>query len=376
MVLRAVLCGLALMVSGTSAVRADDPIFNDRKMSEWLTMLKEDPQPRKRRAAIVALGQIAIANRDATAPALIAVGKALQVDANAAVREQAATVIGQQKTDDAAVVLNDLAIAMRMEKDVNVRREVAIVLGRFGKLAKVAVTPLIAALKDADSQVKTAAADALGRIGPEAKDAAPSLLTLISEKDKAIRQAAIFALGRINPDDKTTPSLALVQVLKSEKDVELRREIVVSLGFLGESKSEVLTALVAELADSDPDFRTTVVLSLGKFGPAIRSAETALTNLLKNDPDKAVRQHVVRTLCRGLGSDVNLLIPVLTERLKADADFEVRVAIAEELGALGLSAKSAIPILRVAQRDAQIKVREAATKAIKAIESPTPKKEK
>ena len=303
MVRSRLLCGLALLTFGTSISRAEDPIFNDRKMSEWMMMLKEDPQPRKRRAAVVALGQIASANRDATAPALIAVGKALQVDANAAVREQAATVIGQQKTDDAAVVLNDLAVAMRMEKDVNVRREVAIVLGRFGKLAKVAVAPLIAALKDADPQVKAAAADALGRIGPEARDAAPVLLTLVIEKDKAIRQAAIFALGRIDPVDKVTPSMALVGSLKTEKDAELRCEIVVTLGFLGEAKSEVVAALVASLADPDAEFRSTVVLSLGKFGPAIRSAEPELTNLLKNDSDKSVRQHVVRTLCRGLGSD-------------------------------------------------------------------------
>jgi hypothetical protein len=67
------------------------------------------------------------------------------------------------------------------------------------------------------------------------------------------------------------------------------------------------------------------------------------------------------------------LIPVLTERLKNDPAFEVRVAVAEELGALGAAGKPAIPALRIAQRDPQIKVREAARAALKVIEQPSQK---
>ena len=53
---------------------------------------------------------------------------------------------------------------------------------------------------------------------------------------------------------------------------------------------------------------------------------------------------------------------------RADPAFEVRVAVAEELGALGSAGKPAVPALRTAQRDPQIKVREAATAALKSIE--------
>ena len=42
---------------------ADEPTFNGRKLSEWLTVLKEDETPRRRRAAVVALGN---ANRDSS----------------------------------------------------------------------------------------------------------------------------------------------------------------------------------------------------------------------------------------------------------------------------------------------------------------------
>ena len=62
------------------------------------------------------------------------------------------------------------------------------------------------------------------------------------------------------------------------------------------------------------------------------------------------------------------LIPTLADRLKNDPDFEVRITIADELGALGPEGKEAVPALRQAQADPQVKVREAATAAVRKIE--------
>ncbi len=353
---------------------AEEPVFNGRKLDEWITVLKEDPTPRKRRAAVVALGQIASENRDHLPKALLAVGKALKTDANPAVREQAAAVLGQQKVDDGGLaVAGDLTESMRNEKESAVKREVAIALGRYGKVAKAAVLPLTAALKDADAAVRAAAADALGRIGDYSQAAAPELLPLLKDAEKTVRQAAIFALGRIDPEDKEPVAAALVANLKRETDPELRKELVFALAFLGETSPSVVGALAALLTDKDAEMRSQVALALAKFGPAVRHAETELSAVIKSDLDKQVRLNAVRTLCGGLGADAVRIIPFLSERLKDDADFEVRVAIAEELGSMGPAAKSAVPALRKAQGDGQIRVREAAAAAIKKIEKPAPK---
>ncbi len=111
------------LLSPFPARAAEEPVFNNRKMSEWMTVLKEDPTPRKRRAAVVALGQIASENRDYLGTALLSVGKALKDDANPAVREQAAVVLGQQKVEDGGIaVAGDLTESLRVEKEPAVKR--------------------------------------------------------------------------------------------------------------------------------------------------------------------------------------------------------------------------------------------------------------
>ena len=359
---------LACVALAAPAGRADEPTFNGRPLSDWLTMLKEDPTPRKRRAAVVALGQIAAANKSEFVTAVTAIGRALQNDAAPAVRQQAATVIGQQKVEDALVVLTDLTSAVRVEKEPSVRREVAVTLGRFGKLAKQAVPALADALADNDDGVKAATAEALGRVGPESRAAAPALLKLAKSADKPLRRAVTFALGRIDADDKPAVAAALVETLKAATEVELRREAITSLGLLGETEGGVVAALATQLADPQADHRVLTVEALGKLGPAVRGVEAGLLTLFRTDPDKGVRQVSIRALCQGLTAESARLLPALTERLRTDPEFEVRVAIAQELGGLGRTSKEAIPALRIAQRDPQIRVREAATAAIKQIE--------
>ena len=52
--LLALVVGTGLIAEGA----ADDPEFAGRRGSEWVRLLKEDSSPRKRKAAVVALGQL------------------------------------------------------------------------------------------------------------------------------------------------------------------------------------------------------------------------------------------------------------------------------------------------------------------------------
>lgn len=368
---------LALLCTLVLTAPPDEPSFNGKSQAEWAAILKEDALARKRRAAVIALGQMAADNKDAATKIVPILAKALRSDANPGVRTQLATVLGSQNPDLAPLFMADLAEVMRIEKDSGAKKEMASALGRFGKLARPAVVPLMDALKDPSPETRAAAATALAKLGSEAKQAITALVPLTKDADREVRLAAVFAVCRVEPENPALASAAVLAAMTADaKDDELVTVAVVGLGLLGDRSAEVVTAVGGQLKSANPALRQQAALALSKFGPAARGAEAQLVQAFKADAEKLIRSHALHALCVGYGTQADDLIPILTERLKADPDFEVRVAIAEELGALGAGGAKAIGALREAQKDPQVKVREAAIAAVKAIQKPVPKDKK
>lgn len=374
-ILTMLVCTLTLIPT-----RADDPSINGRTLTEWMAILKDDSLVRKRKAALLSLSQLIANDEDARKKAVPTIAKAMKVDGNAGVRGQAASVLGQLPTEAAVLFIGDLAEALRSEKDSEVRKELAVAAGRFGRLSVSAVLPLADLLKDPAAPTRAASADALGRIGKDARKAAPHLLPLAKESDRTVRMAAVFAIGRVDPDDSESAAEVLVEVLNLEhgkgeksRDPEMISTAIVSLGLLGEKSTDAVKAIARHLTDSDLELRQLSALTLGKFGVISRIASAELKKALQEDTNKIVRSNALHSLAAGYGMDVKDLIPVLTARLKSDPDFEVRVAIAELLGSYGENGKSAIPALQEARRDSQLKVREAAALAIRQIQKPPEK---
>ena len=372
------------------AFAPDEPAFNGLKVSEWIAMAKDDPLPRKRKAAIIALGQLITKETQDTV--LLAVAKAMRSDSQASVRLQATLLLAQQPADMLAGYIPDLTEGLRQEKDAAVKREQAIALGRLGKASQAAVLPLIDALKDAPL-VRAAAADALGRIGPGANAAAPILIPLTKDSDRSVKLAAVFALGRVDPADPDPVVATLVSLLadvnarqstmvphsalagglaSANRESELVATAVISLGLLGVKTPEAVRAMADQFADPDPDVRQQSALALAKLTVATRAAEPELKAALSGDPDKTVRIYASQTIAAAFATEPELMIAFFAERLKVEPEFEVRLAMVEELGALGASGTAAIPALKLAQSDTQVKVREAAGLAIKRITHPTP----
>jgi HEAT repeat protein len=388
--MRASFVGVALLtllgmlgVSLPSARAADDPEYMGRKKSEWLEMLKTDENARRRKLAATALSQIAIANPTTYKEIVSVLGRALNNDIGSGVRQQAALFLGQSALKvlekdsdlDPRNVVQDLADNLRVEKEADVRKEVATALGLYGKAAKAGVQPLVKVLADSDAGVRAAAAEALGRIGADAKAGAPGLISLIKDADATVRAAAIFSLGRVEPDDAAAAAAAIRPLVKGEADPELRKAAVTSLCLLGDRSAAVVQSIAAALQDENPEVRQRTAQSMSKLGSAVKIVESELTKVIKTDADKLVRSYAVRTLSEGFGADAVNLIPMLIERLKADADPEVRIVIAEELGGIAGSVElkkeqsdQLMSALRLAQRDASLKVREAATEALKRVQ--------
>ena len=281
-------------------------------------MAKEDPVPRKRRAALVALGQIAGQARDdeeTTREVLAAFGLALRNDADPAVRRQAAGLIGQQPVESAALLVTDLTEAMRAEADADTRREVAATLAGFGRFAKPAVTPLTTALGDPDPGVRAAAAAALGRIGPDARVAVPKLIAMVRDPNEPARQAAVFALGRVEPEDTATAAAAILPVLAPGAAPDLRQEALQSLRFLGDRSDRVVRAVAAVLADEDVEMRRQAVAILAKFGPAVKVVADELAAAFREDTDTIVRTTVLLPLSTAYAGRTPDLIALLSARL-------------------------------------------------------------
>jgi HEAT repeat protein len=170
---------------------------------------------------------------------------------------------------------------------------------------------------------------------------------------------------------------ALLKRFGEEKDAELRREAIVSVKLIGDKSEATVAALSRALTDPDDDVKAAVVIGLGAFGVAAKPAAESLLKLATGAKSKGLRIDAVRAFGSALG-------PALKERqgdviriMESDAEYEVRLAAVEELGALGPAIKDdkeAMAALRKRLSDPQLKVREAAAVAIRRVEKkPEPK---
>jgi HEAT repeat protein len=352
-----------------------DPEYDGKKASAWVDVLRNDNSARKRAMAVTALGRVWAEHQ--YKDALPSIGRALRLDASPAVRTQAAVVIGQLKAEDARSVASDVVDAIKGEKESRVRREIASAITRFPEIAKTAVSPLTDVLKDSDPGTRAAAAEALGVAGAAAGGAAPDLLPLLADAEKPVRLAAVVALGRVAPEAPSTVGGPLAKMLAAEKDADLKRELVTSLGLLGDRSEAVVVALAGVLADPDEELRQRTARVLGTFGTAGKPAADALLKVAGNLKEKkGLRVDAVRAFGSALGAELRGRAKDLIALLDKDPDFEVRIAIVEEFAALGHDAKDdkeTIAALRRRMSDPQVKVREAAAQAIDRINKP-PKK--
>src|SRR5262245_9801681 len=225
------------------AARAQDEKIAGRTKAEWLKVLAEDPSPRQRVAAVVALSVITprdrvtedavrgalsdkservrlkaldgvavfvVSDSKGQAASIEAIGRVLVSDAVEDDRAHAQEVARDIKADEhQRKLVPALADALRGDKVPRLRAGAAAVLGRYGPNAKAVVNVMTDCLKDADAGVRAALAESLGRIGDEAKGSIPKLAALLKDSDAGVRLSAAFGLGRIGPEAASAiPELA------------------------------------------------------------------------------------------------------------------------------------------------------------------------
>ncbi|MBA4189751.1 MAG: hypothetical protein C0467_17330 [Planctomycetaceae bacterium] len=363
----------------------DDPEVDGKKVSVWIDTIVKDESARKRALAVEALAKAWTEKRHEQA--LFYIGRALRVDTSAAVRSQAALAIGGireleiryliEKKENLGV--KDLVDSMGTEKESRVRKEIARAIGRFPMVAKMAVVQLTGALKDPEPATRAAVAEALSVTGSDGKSAAAGLAPLLEDEDKAVKRAAVIALGRITPEGSATIADTMAKMLASEKDADMKVELVTSIGLLGEKSPAVVAALAVLLTDPEDELRRRAVRTLGTFGTAAAPAIEPLYKAASTDKLKDIRVDAIHGFGSALGpagvkSRVKDLLALL-----GDTEYEVRLAVVEEIGSLGndlLDDPATIKALRVRLSDSHLKVREAVKIALAKIEKkPDPKKD-
>jgi len=360
----------ALALSATAAHQDKEPEYDGKKGSAWVESLVNDTSARKRALAVEALAKLWAEKQYDQSIANI--GRALRLDSSAAVRAQAALALGALKERDIknGLGVKDLVDALGMEKDSRVRKEIAVVMTRFPVVAKLAVVPLTDALKDPEPATRIAVAEALAQAGSEAKSAAVNLAPLLADSDKAVRTAAVIALGRTTPEGASAIAETMAKMLDTEKDLDIKLELVTSLGLLGEKTPAVVTALAKLLTASEDELRRRAARTLATFGTAAGPAADALLKTAATDKAKDIRVDAVHAFGSVLGADLKARLKDILALLK-DPDYEVRLAIVEEVGALGPELKDdaeTMKILRTRLSDSHVKVREAVASTIRKIE--------
>ena len=180
-----------------------------------------------------------------------------------------------------------------------------------------AVEPLIEALKDEAMHVRNWSIWALGKI-PD-KRAVEPLIVALEDEDYLNRSSAAQTLGKIG-DNKAV--VGLVEVLKDEQ-WQVRYSAAKALGIIGDRRA--VGPLSDTLRDKKGCVRSVAALALAKIGkPALKPLLEALV-----DKDKDIRRLATRAL--GETQDSAAVKPLI-QRLKHEDNGWVREGITWALG--------------------------------------------
>ncbi len=236
-----------------------------------------DPAVEVRLLATHVLGQ-----SGSLAKAEIGFLRVLSIDSDPQVQEAAKKAVRRIEDE----VLGSLIAALQ-EKNATKRTLAAQELAEMGPYAKSALPQLVETLQDKNGAVRLAVLDAFLAIGP---DAVLVLGESLRDADKEVCVAALRGLARMGSE--TRPVLpAMVTLLGTTSDARVRREIIQSLGEIGDFAVPYLVqAIEREKASAQ---HQPYVDALVKIGP---DAASALEKTLKYaKPEvKAVAEAVIK----------------------------------------------------------------------------------
>ncbi|HEY7426944.1 MAG TPA: HEAT repeat domain-containing protein [Gemmataceae bacterium] len=374
----------ALLVSLSPArAEEDDPVFRDRKLSEWVNLLQNGKTEKERRAGLLALRIIGPRKSRKVTSALIA---AVRENSEQTIRSGAAEALGYfaakaREDDDIPIdkIRDALTAGLRTDKAGSVRKMCARALGDMKSKAFGAADTLALALKDAHAGTRTEAASALNKLGKDAFEAVNNLQAALKDAklEALTRVYCANALGRIGSPNALPAVPALQEALGDAKNsTDLRKACAQALGEMGKDAAAAAPTLATVLTakDSEVVLRRSVVEALDTMGAEARPALPALRTALKDD-DQFVRTFTLHAISRmggELGDDRKAIIRGMMACMD-DNVLEVRIAAIEALSHLGTDGLgdqvgATVNRLTEATRDPQKAISDAAKLALKKVQ--------
>lgn len=223
--------------------------LEDKTSVPALVKLVRSVNEHVRLTAIWALGQL----EDARAvPAIITTLR----DPNVSIRRMSADVLGEFDDSGKTQAIAPLELALQGDADAEVRAQAASSLGQISSPSS--AVALGKALSDPDVAVRRAAAEAIGELD-EVRVAPAGLVAALSSTDPELRYRAAKAIASI-ADPATTS--AVIGILSSP-DAELRKDAVEALGKIGTQPA--VQAITKALNDRDPEVRKAAAEALGEI---------------------------------------------------------------------------------------------------------------
>lgn len=260
---------------------------------DTLRSASADPEPRVRAAAVTALGRLATVEQ--VAEDLVK----LLADPDGAVRASTASAIGQLRPAGQPVLD---ALLKQAKNDGSVPAKVAAIgaLGQYGVAAFDAAPSLIESLLETDTpngSPHIAAVSALSRI---CINHAPLLTASLSRAEVRVRLGLLKSLAEIGPPAIT--AIPVVAKMTTDSDPIVRLESAQTLWKI-ERKPEVPLAIArTHLSLVQPDrmirigTKTKALYLLGEMGSAGMSAVPDMIQILKAEPESAIRMYTAMAL--------------------------------------------------------------------------------
>lgn len=282
---------------------------------------------------------------------------------------QVLEVLDALKSEQEDALVDDVYAVFKLTSNTDIRISSLNLFSEFDyQLATEDALEILRYFGDEPNELTIAAIKYLAEIAPNSDEDLPvqrqeirdALMPIVRYPDEAVARAAIKGLGAMGSGSDADLVEHILDLLDSSSySASLKPELILALGELRAEKAVGMLIEIATDEDEDPTWRRYACDALGKIG----SLEALPALRLAYDSDDAIlRSYAVSAMGHFPTEEATSL---LMEALR-DSYWRTRVGAA---GALGERAvEKAIPILSFkASRDPEVKVREAATRALAAI---------
>ena len=232
-----------------------------------------------------------------------------------------------------------------------------------GPTGRTAIPAISSKLSVSNADIRLAATEYLRSHGPLAAEALPGLTRMLDDSASEIRLAAVKTITQLR--SAAMPAYERLAAMLNDSDAEVRGAALLAMSATGAEFDQLQPHLVSALNGNDAGLQTESLRLIGRIGkPAASLVPQIIALAEKEDKRKGVERALRGFQRTGPPAES---IPALIELVNHKENSVRKLAI-EFLGLAGPSASDAVPLLERLKDDPDKSIQEAATAALKKIQ--------